>query len=48
MMCQFRVCRAIYAGYTRIYLMECDVDGYLIGEYPIGFEYNNIRLNQNF
>ena len=47
-MTQFRVCHAIYAGYTLIYLMEVDSEGYLIGEHTIRSESNNIRLNQNF
>lgn len=47
-MMQFRVCRAIYAGYTLFYLVELDSEGYNIGEYPLRSESNNIRLNQNF
>ena len=47
-MMQFRVCRAVYAGYTRIYIMELDSEGYVIGEHTIRVESNNIRLNQNF
>jgi hypothetical protein len=47
-MTQFRVCRAVYAGYTLIYLMELDSEGYLIAEHTIRSESNNIRLNQNF
>jgi hypothetical protein len=45
---QFKVCRAVYAGYTVYYLVELDSDGYNIGEYPLHTESNNIRLNQNF
>lgn len=48
MMNQFRVCRAIYAGYTRIYIMVLDADGYNVGEYSIRTEWNNISLRQSF
>ena len=48
MMDQFKVCRAIYPGYTRVYLVMLDADGYNIGEFPLYTESNNIRLNQNF
>ena len=48
MMGQFKVCRAIYAGYTRYYLVELDAEGYNVGEYNLYAEFNNIRLNQNF
>lgn len=47
-MTQFRVCRAVYAGYTIIYLVELDSEGYIIAEHTIRSESNNIRLNQNF
>ena len=48
MMAQFRVCRAIYAGYTLVYLVILDADGYVIGERTLWSEDNNISLNQNF
>ena len=48
MMEQFKVCRAIYAGWTVTYLMLLDEEGYNIGEIQIRVEDNNIRLNQNF
>ena len=47
-MMQFRVYRAVYAGYTLFFLVELDSEGYIIGEYPLRGESNNIRLNQNF
>ena len=47
-MAQFRVCRAVYAGYTVYYLVELDSEGYNVGEYPLRSESNNICLNQNF
>lgn len=46
MMTQFKVCRAIYAGYTRYYLQECDADGYVIAEHNFRHEWNNITLYQ--
>lgn len=46
MMDQFRVARAIYAGYTMIYLVVLDDKGYLIEEHNLRTESNNIRLNQ--
>ena len=48
MMDQFKVCRAVYAGYTMHYLVQLDAEGYNVGEYPLRSESNNIRLNQNF
>jgi len=48
MMEQFKVCRAVYVGYTVVYVMVLDAEGYNIGEHFIRTEWNNIRLNQNF
>lgn len=44
MMDQFRVSRAIYPGHTRYYLQELDVEGYVVAEYHIRTEPNNISL----
>lgn len=41
---QFKVCRAIYAGFTRYYLQELDINGYIVAEHHIRTEPNNISL----
>ena len=43
-MLQFRVARYIYPGYTIYILRELDDAGYIMQEYPLRYEYNNIRL----
>lgn len=48
MMLQFKVCRAVYAGYTLFTLFELDADGYIVSERTIGCESNNISLRQSF
>lgn len=48
MMDQFKVRRAIYPGYTQVYLVLLDEEGYIVGEFNLYSEPNNIRLNQNF
>ena len=48
MMDQFKLCRAVYAGYTVFYIVILDDEGYNVGEHRIRTESNNIRLNQNF
>jgi hypothetical protein len=48
MMDQFRLCKAMYAGYTLFYIVLLDDEGYNVSEHTIRSESNNIRLNQNF
>lgn len=46
MMNQFKLCQAIYAGYTLYYIRVLDENGYIIGEHTIRSESNNISLWQ--